>query len=288
VAEVAARDSAGFASPNFAHLARAVPLLALNGVKAERYVFEDPATAVFKLRQFGEVLAQQAAASTGMFVDRQESQVDLLRRLKAGGVIDSEVADLFHILRKAGNLAVHDDQGSQRDALHALRVAWKLGVWFQRAFNDPSFKSGAFVPPPEPRQADFALREALEQLRRGQAEAAAQVAHLQATAQQEATLRAEAEAAARVAYRDLAVALELAGETEARAARLEAEHKARLAADQAEAAAAPKPTVAAVIEQARAAAEHLPLDEFDTRPASSTASRRCSAVYRRASLTPMS
>jgi type I restriction enzyme R subunit len=265
VAEVAARDSAGFASPNFAHLARVLPLLALHGVKAERYVFEDPATAVFKLRQFGEVLAQQAAASTGMFVDRQEPQVDLLRRLKAGGVIDIEVADLFHILRKAGNLAVHDDQGSQRDALHALRVAWKLGVWFQRAFNDPSFKSGAFVPPPEPRQADFALREALEQLRRGQAETAAQVAHLQATAQQEATLRAEAEAAARVAYRDLAVALELAGETEARAARLEAEHKARLAADQAEAAAAPKPTVAAVIEQARTAAEHLPLDEFDTR-----------------------
>jgi len=49
------RDSAGVLSPNFAHLAKVVPLAALQGVKAERYVFEDPVTALFKLRQFGEV-----------------------------------------------------------------------------------------------------------------------------------------------------------------------------------------------------------------------------------------
>ncbi len=265
VADLTAQDSAGFASPNFAHLAKVVPLLALQGVKAERYVFEDPVTALFKLRQFGEVLAQQAAASTGVFVSADEPQVDLLRRLKDARVIDYEVADLFHVLRKAGNQAVHDNQGTQRDALHALRIAWKLGVWFQRAFKDPTFKSGPFVPPPDPRQADYALREELEQLRRAQAESAAQVAHLQATAQQEAALRAEAEAASRIAYRDVAVALDLAGETEAKAARLEAEFKARLAVVQAEAATAPKPQAEAVLQQAQKATEHLQLDESETR-----------------------
>jgi type I restriction enzyme R subunit len=234
-------------------------------VKAERYVFDDPVTALFKLRQFGEVLAQQAAASTGMFVSGEEPQVDLLRRLKDARIIDYEVADLFHVLRKAGNQAVHDNQGTQRDALHALRIAWKLGVWFQRAFKDPTFKSGPFVPPPDPRQADYALREELEQLRRAQAESAAQVAHLQATAQQEAALRAEAEAASRIAYRDVAVALDLAGETEAKAARLEAEFKARLAVVQAEAATAPKPQAEAVLQQAQKATEHLQLDESETR-----------------------
>jgi len=30
-------------------------LLALQGAKAERFVFEDPVTALFRLRQFGEV-----------------------------------------------------------------------------------------------------------------------------------------------------------------------------------------------------------------------------------------
>jgi hypothetical protein len=47
--------SAGTASPNFGHLATEVPLLALLGAKAERYVFDDHITALFRLRQFGEV-----------------------------------------------------------------------------------------------------------------------------------------------------------------------------------------------------------------------------------------
>lgn len=268
MAEVTAQDSAGFASPNFAHLAKAVPLLALQGVKAERYVFEDPVTALFKLRQFGEVLAQQAAASTGMFVSSDEPQVDLLRRLKDARIIDFEVADLFHALRKAGNQAVHDNQGTQRDALHALRIAWKLGVWFQRAFKDAAFKSGPFIPPPDPRQAEYALKEELAQLRQALADHEAlrqENAHLQATAQQEAELRAQAKAESKAAYQDLAVALELAGETEAKAARLEAEFKAKLAIVQADVAAAPKPTVEAVIQQAQKATEHLTLDESETR-----------------------
>lgn len=54
-------------SPNFGHLAAADPLLAQHGAKAERFLFEEPITALFKLRQFGEVLAQQAAAHTGMY-----------------------------------------------------------------------------------------------------------------------------------------------------------------------------------------------------------------------------
>ena len=265
VAETTIQDSAGYASPNFAHLAKVVPLLALQGVKAERYVFEDPVTALFRLRQFGEVLAQQAAASTGLFVSGDEPQVDLLRRLKDARIIDFEVADLFHTLRKAGNQAVHAIQGTQRDALHALRTAWKLGVWFQRAFKDPSFKSGPFIPPPDPRQAEYALKEELAQLRKVLAEHEAQVAQLKATAQEEAALRAQAMAESKAAYEDLAVALELAGETEAKAARLEAEFQKSLALVQAQADAAPKPTVDAVIQQAQDATAHLHLDESETR-----------------------
>lgn len=260
-----ARDSAGFASPNFAHLAKVVPLLALHGVKAERFVFEDPVTALFKLRQFGEALAQEAAASVGLYSSAEEPQVDLLRRLKDAGVIDFEVADLFHTLRKAGNLAVHDNRGTQRDALHGLRIAWKLGVWFQRAFKDRSFKSGPFVPPPDPREAEYALQAELAQLRQAVAEHEAEAAHLRATAEQEAELRAQAAAQAKMAYEDLAVALDLAGETEAKAAKVEAEFKEKLQALQATVAASPKPTVAAALQQAQQATNQLQLDESETR-----------------------
>ena len=259
------QSTAAVASPNFRHLAEAVPLLALEGAKAERYVFSDPITALFKLRHFGEVLAQDVAASTGLYVSTEEPQVDLLRRMKEAGIIDHEVADLFHALRKAGNLAVHDNVGSQRDALHGLRVAWRLGIWFQRACKDKNFKSGPFVPPPDPREAERALTEELAQLRRSLADHEAEVAHLKATTKEQAQLEARAKAEAKIAYEDLAVALELAGETEAKAARLESEFKERLASVQAQTAAAPKPAVDAAIQQAQAATSHLQLDESETR-----------------------
>ncbi len=265
MAEAAAQDSAGFASPNFAHLAKVVPLLALLGVKAERFVFDDPITALFRLRQFGEVLAQEAAASTGLFTSADEPQVDILRRLRDARIIDFEVADLFHALRKAGNAAVHENVGTQRDALHGLRIAWKLGVWFQLAFKDKTFKSGPFVPPPDPREAEYALKAELAQLRQTLAEHEAEVHHLRATAQQEAELRAQAAAQAKAAYQDLAVALDLAGETEAKAARLEAEFSARLQVLQAEVAAAPKAIVEAAVQQAQEATNQLLLDESETR-----------------------
>jgi type I restriction enzyme R subunit len=154
-----ASPTAGFASPNFRHLAKIEPLLASLGARAEHYVFDDANTALIKLRQFGEALAQQVAASTGLLGVANEQQIDRLRRLQDVGVVDREVADLFHALRKVGNEANHGHVGSQREALHNLRIAWRLGVWFQQAFHDPQFRSGAFMPPPDPRDAELALKQ---------------------------------------------------------------------------------------------------------------------------------
>lgn len=263
-----ANDSAGLVSPNFGHLAKVVPLLALQGAKAERYVFEDPSIALVRLRQLGEMLAQEAAARIGLYVSPTEAQADLLRRLRDERIIDFEVADLFHALRKAGNDAVHHDVGTQREALHGLRMACRLGVWFQKAFVDPAFKGGPFVPPPDPREAERALKEELAELRKQNAEREAEAAGLRATAKQEAELRAQAAKQAKAAYEELAVAIELASEAEANAANAakeKAEVEARLAALQAAAAAAPKALQQAVVEQVREATSRLELDESETR-----------------------
>jgi hypothetical protein len=56
------------ASPNFAFLAKHDALLVRYGAQAGRYVFEDPNTALIKLRQFSEVLAKLAAAQVGVYV----------------------------------------------------------------------------------------------------------------------------------------------------------------------------------------------------------------------------
>jgi type I restriction enzyme R subunit len=49
-------------SPNFSFLSEHSSLLSQCAVQAERYVFDDPNTALIKLRQFGELLAQEVAA----------------------------------------------------------------------------------------------------------------------------------------------------------------------------------------------------------------------------------
>ena len=53
-------------SPNFSFLSEHSTLLAQCAIQAERYVFDDPNTALIKLRQFGELLAQEVAARTGV------------------------------------------------------------------------------------------------------------------------------------------------------------------------------------------------------------------------------
>ncbi len=67
---------------NFSVLAPLSPELAKIGHMAETYFCSDPNTALLKLRQFGELLAQELAARFGLRdVGTSESQLDLLKRL---------------------------------------------------------------------------------------------------------------------------------------------------------------------------------------------------------------
>ena len=74
-------------SPNFAFLRVHDLQLVRLGTQAEQYFHDDPNTCLIKLRQFGELLAQIIAASTGLYENRDEKQVDLLRRLASERVI---------------------------------------------------------------------------------------------------------------------------------------------------------------------------------------------------------
>jgi type I restriction enzyme R subunit len=117
------------------------------GVLAEQYFQDDPNTALIKLRQLGERLAQQVASRFGSFTSIEESQLALIRRLEFEGLIEREVAGLFHDLRINGNAATHGLQGDHASALSTLKIAWQLGGWFHRTFGDPQFRSGPFQPP---------------------------------------------------------------------------------------------------------------------------------------------
>jgi type I restriction enzyme R subunit len=83
-----------FTSPNFVFLATYDEVLVRHAALAERYVFDDPNSALIKLRQFGELLAQHAAAYTGVAVEEHESQRELLDRLYDRQIINAQIAQL--------------------------------------------------------------------------------------------------------------------------------------------------------------------------------------------------
>jgi type I restriction enzyme R subunit len=255
-----------FTSPNFTFLTTYDEILVRHAALAERYVFDDPNSALIKLRQFGELLAQHAAAYVGIAVEARASQHELIDRLWDRQVINSQVSQLFHGLRKAGNQAAHQHIGDRREALHQLQMARKLAVWFHKSFGgDPHFKAGPFIPPPDPHAAEHALRTELERLREALVATQDQIAGSQQLVAAHALQRQAAEAAAQRAYDDLTAALALATETEQQLAHERLEFQQRLAELQAQISVVPVAQRAAVVELAQHEAEVLDLDEAQTR-----------------------
>ena len=133
-----------FLSPYHAQLVRLSAL-------AERYFRDDPNTCLIKLRQFGELLAQEAAARVGLFASADEPQSDLLRRLKAERAVPPQAMDLFHQIRIVGNRATHAHAGDHAQALTALKTARQLAIWFHRTFGkQPASRRVRLCPRPSP------------------------------------------------------------------------------------------------------------------------------------------
>ena len=246
-------------SANFEFLRSHDPLLVALGAQAERYFAEDPTTCLMKLRQFAEVLAQRAAAILGLSTSADQSQVDLIRALDSRGALTVEVRQVLHELRRTGNMAAHEARGSHSQALHGLKLARALAVWFHRSFGkERTFSPGPFIPPPDPVQETRALARELERLRSELAQAKLGAEAARAAAEEEARRRLTAEERARKDAEDRAVWQALAEEAEAKL-------KARLDAVRLQAEAKPTQQLDRMVQQAQAAGAVLDLDETDTR-----------------------
>ncbi len=92
-------------SGNFGYLRGHDIRLATLGAQAERYFREDPSTAIIKLRQLAELLAKLIAAHHALYQGDRETFEETLRRLSYERIIPKEASDVFHTLRKIGNVA---------------------------------------------------------------------------------------------------------------------------------------------------------------------------------------
>jgi type I restriction enzyme R subunit len=180
---------------NFQFLGRHDPRLVAYGAAAERYLHDDPNTAIFKLRQFAELLCKTVAARHALYLGERETFEETLRRLSLERITPKEVADVFHAIRKIGNRAVHDGVGTFGEALSAIKFAWQLGVWFHRAYGkQPNFKPSPFLQPTKSLvQAHTDAGEHLKALEKRLADAERALAEAKNEAQEHSRARESAE-----------------------------------------------------------------------------------------------
>lgn len=98
---------------------------------AEKMVFTDPNAAMFKLRSFGEMMAQELWQRHQFPVVESISQFERIRQLEENDMIDRQVTFYFHELRVKGNKAAHNAMyGTPDEAVALLSVAYQLSTWF--------------------------------------------------------------------------------------------------------------------------------------------------------------
>jgi type I restriction enzyme R subunit len=135
-------------SLNFEHLRPYWPTLADHGSHAEMYTYDDPQSALVKLRCFAEQLVgvvyrefKLPSYATDKFVDRLQASV-------FEAAVDQALRDKLHAIRKVGNTAAHEGKFSKGDSLWLLEEAYILSCWLfvvTKKGTKADFKP--FVPP---------------------------------------------------------------------------------------------------------------------------------------------
>lgn len=183
---------------NFSFLVEYDEQLVLFGMRAEHYFSSDPNTSMLKIRQFIELLAQLTAIHTSCAIQESMTLFEVLKMLQDEGIINSDIARLFHKVRLAGNDANHVFADEHYEALTALKRARQLAIWFHRAFGpDSTFNPGPFLPPSNPEESTELLEQQLDELRAEYEQAKGEVEQAQLSAEalrrQQEILEREAE-----------------------------------------------------------------------------------------------
>ena len=199
-------------SVNFQFFSRHPHLLKL-ATGAEIYCFTEPDLSLTRTRQLAEAIIASVLQSSSNNVDQFPDLLKSINTLREDGVLSRELADAFHTIRKLGNKAVHSGNAKESTALHALKLARAVGIWFHR-IRHPDFRPGAFIPPPPPQNPTEELSKELSELKEklSNEHQALKQAEAKISSLDEARIRAET--AAILAYEEQSVALDLAAETE--------------------------------------------------------------------------
>lgn len=247
---------------NFDFLGGTRPRLVRLARLAERYFVDDPPGALIKLRQFGEFLAKDVAATHGLLPSSSASFDDVLRALRTRSILPRQVGEMFYHLKQAGNAAAHEDRGTASEALQSLKIARSVAVWFHQTYGgSPNFKAGPFVPPTPPIDATEALKDEIATLKKAVNASNDAEAKARMRAQEIEAEHARLSKLAEEQQRDRAFWEQYAAETEAALKSVEA----ALAAAQSAAAVTSPQQLELLADLGARNAETIELDEATTR-----------------------
>ncbi|WP_372997004.1 DEAD/DEAH box helicase family protein [Lutispora sp.] len=120
----------GARTSNFDFLKERWPTLARNGRLAERYLYSDTNSALFKMRLFSEELIDLLFVALKLDTVVGGTQIEKIKMLNQSNKVQPAVIDLLHIVRKIGNKAAHENYGDLKDAAECMKSIFKLSCWF--------------------------------------------------------------------------------------------------------------------------------------------------------------
>ncbi|SDC50647.1 type I restriction enzyme, R subunit [Algoriphagus faecimaris] len=152
---------------NFSFLEKEFPILFNIGQAAEFNLHQDHVTCLFKLRQFGERLTEYLFEEHHLDFPYDNTFHNRIKNLELEGVIPSQVKDLLNSIKHKGNIAVHQNKASQKDAEELLFTSFKIARWFYQSYSDEnqSLSTVQFQLPPK-----LDARHALNELEKEHAE----------------------------------------------------------------------------------------------------------------------
>ena len=140
---------------NFAFLQEKFPVLANLGNLAEKYLYNDPNSCLIKLGMIGETIVNLIFEYDDIIKPTEDKAVNRINILIREGIIDEQITDILHALRKARNKAVHENYEGSCGVL--LSFAYTLCEWFMQTYGDYKYTHTDFVLPTKAMLANDAL-----------------------------------------------------------------------------------------------------------------------------------
>ena len=137
---------------NFIFLADEFPAIEKLGSLAESYLYTDPNTCLIKIGTMAETIVKLMLEFEGIQLDVRANHADKIKTLKYRGVLERDIEDIFHVLRKKRNVATHDGYDSFSDAKKLLEMSHVLACWFMECYGYYEYTATTYTMPLDPQK----------------------------------------------------------------------------------------------------------------------------------------